>query len=80
MTGGKQSSGSADLPEVSSELPPSGQMGPSILLLLVTCQSCLESACDPRKGCWAAEWHVLNPTPRPQCQLLCGTTRQPGVV
>lgn len=36
MTGGKKSQGSADLPEVRRELPPSGQMRPSALLPLVT--------------------------------------------
>lgn len=77
MTGGKKSQGSADLPEVRRELPPSGQMRPTALLPLVTCKPCLESASKAakaagQKSVTCGSCHVLN--------LLRGTRRQSGVV
>lgn len=67
MTGGKESPGSADLPEVWKELPPPGQMEPSVLLPLVTCKPCQESAQDPAKAAGlesgtCVSCHVQNPT------------------
>lgn len=79
MTGGKESQGSADLPEVWKELPPPGQMKPSVLLSLVTCKPCQESAQDPAKAAGlesgtCVSCHVLNPTlwsyVAPGCSLL----------
>lgn len=77
MTGGKKSQGSADLPEVRRELPPSGQMRPTVLLPLVTCKPCLESAYKAAKAAGqesvtCGSCHVPN--------LLRGTRKQPGVV
>ena len=66
MTGGKQSQGSADLPEVSRVLPPSGQMVPSVLLPPGICKPCLKSAHDPAKAAGCRVVHVVLvtlPTP-----------------